>query len=62
MCGRRMCEAAAAVMSDFGAGLSVGIAIPEQGESPADFIDRADKMLYEVKRSDRGTVRSPSCY
>jgi len=55
--GRRMCEAAAAVMSDFGAGLSVGIAIPEQGESPADFIDRADKMLYEVKRSQRGTVR-----
>jgi len=55
--GRRMCEAAAAVMSDFGAGLSVGIAIPEQGESPADFIDRADKMLYEVKRSERGTVR-----
>jgi diguanylate cyclase (GGDEF)-like protein len=55
--GRRMCEAAAAVMSDFGAGLSVGIAIPEQGESPADFIDRADKMLYEAKRSDRGSVR-----
>lgn len=55
--GRRMCEAAASVMSDFGAGLSVGIAIPEQGETPAEFIDRADKMLYEVKRSERGTVR-----
>lgn len=55
--GRRMCEAAAAVMADFGAGLSVGIAIPEQGETPADFIDRADKMLYEVKREARGTVR-----
>lgn len=55
--GRRMCEAAASVMADFGAGLSVGIAIPEQGESPADFIDRADKMLYEVKRSERGRVR-----
>ena len=55
--GRRMCEAAASVMSDFGAGLSVGIAIPEQGESPADFIDRADKMLYEVKRTERGNVR-----
>jgi len=55
--GRRMCEAASSVMSDFGAGLSVGIAIPEQGESPADFIDRADKMLYEVKRSERGRVR-----
>ncbi len=55
--GRRMCEAAASVMSDFGAGLSVGIAIPEQGELPTDFIDRADKMLYEVKRQARGTVR-----
>ncbi len=55
--GRRMCEAAASVMSDFGAGLSVGIAIPEQGETPAEFIDRADKMLYEVKRQERGTVR-----
>lgn len=55
--GRRMCEAASSVMSDFGAGLSVGIAIPEQGESPAEFIDRADKMLYEVKRQERGSVR-----
>jgi len=55
--GRRMCEAAASVMSDFGAGLSVGIAIPEQGETPVEFIDRADKMLYEVKRQQRGTVR-----
>jgi diguanylate cyclase (GGDEF)-like protein len=55
--GRRMCEAAASVMSDFGAGLSVGIAIPEQGENPDEFIDRADKMLYEVKRQHRGTVR-----
>ena len=55
--GRRMCEAAATVMSDFGAGLSVGIAIPEQGETPAEFIDRADQMLYAVKRQERGTVR-----
>lgn len=55
--GRRMCEAAASVMADFGAGLSVGIAIPEQGETPTEFIDRADKMLYEVKRQERGTVR-----
>ena len=55
--GRRMCEAAASVMSDFGAGLSVGIAIPEPGETPVEFIDRADKVLYEVKRQERGTVR-----
>lgn len=55
--GRRMCEAAATVMADFGAGLSVGIAIPEPGETPAEFIDRADKMLYEVKRQQPGTVR-----
>ena len=55
--GRRMCEAAASVMADFGAGLSVGIAVPEPGETSADFIDRADKMLYEVKRQAPGTVR-----
>lgn len=55
--GRRMCEAAANVMAEYQAGLSVGIAIPEPGEAPAEFIDRADKMLYEVKRQARGTVR-----
>ena len=55
--GRRMCEAAANVMGEYQAGLSVGIAIPEPGEPPAEFIDRADKMLYEVKRQQRGTVR-----
>lgn len=55
--GRRICEAAASVMSEYGAGLSVGIALPAPGESAIDFIGRADKMLYEVKAEARGTSR-----
>lgn len=55
--GTRMAEAAAAVMGEFGAGLSVGIALPARFEPSADYLDRADKMLYEVKREARGTAR-----
>ncbi|WP_436795162.1 EAL domain-containing protein [Actinospongicola halichondriae] len=55
--GRRICEAAASVMSDFGAALSMGIALPVVGESPTDFLDRADKMLYLVKSEAPGTSR-----
>lgn len=55
--GRRVCEAAAEVMSGHGAGLSVGIALPEQGEATTDFLDRADKMLYQVKAEAPGTAR-----
>ncbi len=55
--GRRMCDAAAAVMGEFGAGLSVGIALPAPYELATEFLDRADKMLYEVKREAPGTAR-----
>ena len=55
--GRRICEAADSVMGEYGAGLSVGIALPEAGEQPSDFLDRADKMLYRVKADARGTAR-----
>lgn len=55
--GRRICEAAASVMGEYGAGLSVGIALPTAGEQPSDFLDRADKMLYQVKAEARGTAR-----
>ena len=55
--GRRMCEAADSVMGEYGAGLSVGIALPAPYELAADFLERADKMLYEVKREARGTAR-----
>lgn len=58
--GRRICEAAHSVMGDYGAGLSVGIALPEVGEQPSDFLDRADKMLYQVKAEARGTARVAS--
>lgn len=55
--GRRICEAAASVMSPYGAALSVGIALPSPGENSSDFIDRADKMLYQVKAQAPGTSR-----
>ena len=56
--GRRMCEAAASVMSEFGAGLSVGIALPAPYELASEFLERADQMLYEVKREAPGTART----
>ncbi|MGK2929362.1 MAG: EAL domain-containing protein [Acidimicrobiales bacterium] len=55
--GDRMCEAAGAIMSEFGAGLSVGIALPAPYELATEFLERADKTLYEVKREARGTAR-----
>lgn len=55
--GTRMCGAAAAVMGEFGAGLSVGVALPAPYETSAEFLERADKMLYEVKREAPGTAR-----
>ncbi len=55
--GRRICEAAASVMNAYGAALSVGIALPAAGESATDFLDRADKMLYQVKAEAPGTSR-----
>ncbi len=55
--GRRICEAAASVTGEFGAALSVGIALPITGESATDFLDRADKMLYQVKAEAPGSSR-----
>ena len=55
--GQRMCEAAAAIMGEFGAGLSVGIALPAPFEDANQFLGRADAVLYEVKREARGTAR-----
>lgn len=55
--GDRMCEAAADIMSEFGAGLSVGIALPAPYELATEFLDRADKTLYAVKREAPGTAR-----
>lgn len=55
--GRRICEAAASVMSEYGAALSVGIALPVVGETSVDFLNRADKMLYQVKAQAPGTSR-----
>ena len=55
--GQRMCDAATEVMGEFGAGLSVGIAIPAPYEDAQQYLGRADKVLYEVKREARGTAR-----
>ncbi len=55
--GRRICEASASVMSPYGAALSVGIALPDVGEPSSDYLDRADKMLYQVKADAPGTAR-----
>jgi diguanylate cyclase (GGDEF)-like protein len=55
--GGRLCDAAASVLGEFGASLSVGIALPVDGEEAEDFIDRADRTLYEAKRRRPGTAR-----
>lgn len=55
--GQRMCEAAESVMGEFDAGLSIGIALPAPYEQASEFLERADQMLYEVKREARGTAR-----
>ena len=55
--GQRMCDAAAEVMGEYGAGLSIGIALPMPFEDAQQFLGRADKVLYEVKREARGTAR-----
>ena len=55
--GQRMCEAAESVMGEFEAGLSIGIALPAPYEQASEFLERADQMLYEVKREARGTAR-----
>jgi len=58
--GGRLCGAAAGVLGEFGASLSVGIALPVDGEEAEDFIDRADRTLYEAKRARPGTARLSS--
>jgi diguanylate cyclase (GGDEF)-like protein len=55
--GGRMCEAAASIMAEFGASLSVGIALPAPYELAAEFLERADQTLYAVKREAPGTSR-----
>ena len=55
--GNRMCEVADAIMNEFGAGLSIGIALPAPYELAAEFLERADRTLYAVKREARGTAR-----
>lgn len=53
--GRRMHRAVAG--SDLGVTISVGVAVPEPGESETDTLGRADRALYEVKAAGRDGVR-----
>ena len=55
--GQRMCEAAATSWASSAPGCRSGIALPAPYELATEFLDRADKMLYEVKREARGTAR-----
>ena len=52
--GQRLCAAARAVLARHGASLSIGIAIPREGEAPHDRLARADQALYEAKGAGRG--------
>jgi len=51
--GRRLCDAAATVGS---VTVSIGIALPRDGEADASVLARADRALYAVKQSGRDGV------
>lgn len=54
--GVRLCEAARGVLADYGAGLSIGIALPQPFEPANELLRRADEALYRVKRMAPGTA------
>lgn len=53
----RLCAAAATVLDRYSASLSIGVAMPRNGESADALIERADQTLYEAKRSAPGSAR-----
>jgi diguanylate cyclase (GGDEF)-like protein len=55
--GERLCAAAQTVLAPYGASLSIGITVPEDGEPSISFLDRADRALYAAKRAARGSVQ-----
>jgi diguanylate cyclase (GGDEF)-like protein len=52
--GRRL--RAAVAEADLGVTLSIGVAVPQEGESDAAVLDRADRALYRVKAAGRDGV------
>ena len=54
--GARLCAAAAVVLQPVGASLSVGLTVPEPGEAPSVYLQRADAMLYGAKRRGGGSA------
>jgi diguanylate cyclase (GGDEF)-like protein len=51
----RLSASAARVLGPYGAGMSVGAALPRPGESSVSCLERADAALYEAKRTAPGT-------
>jgi len=54
--GERLCAAASVVLEPVGASLSVGLTVPEPGEAPTSYLERADAMLYGAKRKGGGSA------
>ncbi len=55
---RRLCRAASRVLEPYGASISIGITVPNPGEPPHEFVERADRLLYAAKRAGRGRVQT----
>ena len=51
----RLCDAAAGVLRPYGASMSIGAALAEPGETCVMTLERADRALYEAKRTSPGS-------
>ncbi len=58
--GRRLCRAAIPVLEPYGAGLSIGAAILDPDERAEEVLERADRCLYDAKRTGGGHLRLAS--
>jgi diguanylate cyclase len=55
--GLRAAVAAAPLLEDHPITVSIGVAFMDKGATPADWLQRADKMLYAAKQGGRNAVR-----
>lgn len=58
--GRRLCHSALPALRPHGAGVSIGAAILEPGERAEEALERADRSLYDAKRTGGGHLRVAS--
>ena len=58
--GRRLCRAAMPVLETYGAGVSIGAAILDPDERAEEVLERADRSLYDAKRTGGGHLRLAS--